>query len=414
MAALLSSGVMHAEEVGKEDGRFDYFFYEAVNQGRLGHYAAAFDLLQYCLELDSTSAAAKYELAQYYVLLGDRVKPGELLRDAVREEPDNYWYWQLLGSYYASVHKYSDAIEIYGKMAAQFPTRVGILGNLMSLYEDAGEYRKGLSVLDRIERLEGESMQWDLQRFQFYLELDEVDSAYQVVKPNIQWVIETFSDAVTNIMELNSIRALCRMAVRDYPDNLVLHYWNAVSEFRAGSVQSAMRAIDNGIAHISSESDKVDAAKLYTFKGDANYELGNMQIVFDSYEKAIALNPSDDMTANNYAYFLALDKRDLKKAEALSLRTITNEPHNATFLDTYAWILFARKQYKKSLVYIKKAVQSLTEPSADVMEHCGDIYFMNGDTESAMKYWQEALELHSESKTIERKIIQRKYIEDEE
>ncbi len=411
LAAMPLNGVWAA---GNDDSRFDYFFYEAVNQGRQSHYAEAFDLLQYCLELDSTSAAAKYELAQYYILLGDRDKPGKLLREAVDAVPGNYWYWQLLGDYYAHIHKYADAVKVYEEMASRFPARTDILLGLMSLYDEAGEYRKGLSILDRIELIEGESLQLDVQRFQFFLELNEIDSAYAVIKPNIQWFIQTFSERVTNITELNFMSALCRKAVVDFPDNLVLHYWNAISYSRAGNFDEALEALDAGIAQITESSGKIDAAHLYQLQGDICYTQKNMPAVFAAYSKAVELDPSDNMTANNYAYFLSLDKRELDKAEELSRRTITAEPLNATYLDTYAWILFNQGRYKDALPYIEKAVQCQDEPSPDIMEHCGDIYFMNGNEEEALHYWQEALLLHSESPTLKQKISQRKYIGNEQ
>ena len=412
---LLGATVCSAQTVSEDDrALYDYYFYEAVNQGRLGNLAEAFDLLGYCLELNPESAAARYELAQYYMLLGDRVRPGELMREAVRLEPENYWYWELLGNFYARNHQYAEAIGIYEKMAAQFPARTDILMVLMELYDNAAEYRKGLRVLDRIELLEGESLQGTVQRFQFYLEMKDVDSAYIVIKPNVEWAIETFSEMVTNINELNSIRSLCRLAVRDFPGNLALHYWNAVSDYRAAETEMALRDIEAGIANITADSDKKEAARLYTLKGDICYNNGRMQDTFQAYERALELNPDDNMTANNYAYFLSLDRRELKKAEALSRRTIDEEPLNATYLDTYAWILFAQKRYKEAKEYIDRAVRSDGEQSADVMEHCGDIYYMNGDVDSAVRYWHEAVELHSESKTIERKIQQQKYIDENE
>lgn len=399
--------------VADNGDKFDYYFYEAVNQGSQRHYAEAFDLLLYCNELNPSSAAVKYELAQYYVMLGDKVRPGVLLREAVEREPDNYWYWQMLGGYYARVHQYTEAIGIFEKMAAHFPTRIDILSGLMSLYEEAGEYRKGLSVLDRIELLEGESMEWTIQRFQLYVEMNDIDSAYIVIRPNVEWFIGTFSDIVSSYSELNTIRSLCRLAVKDAPENLALHYWNAVSEVRGGEIEAALKAIGNGISNIDENSDSADAAKLYTLRGDIYYTLRKMPEVYDSYEKALSFNPDDNMTANNLAYFLSLDKRELAKAESMSRKTIEEEPLNATYLDTYAWILFTQGRYKEALEYIERAVQCQGEPSADVMEHCGDINYMNGNVDAALHYWHEAVELHSESKTIEQKIIQKRFLEDE-
>lgn len=415
---ILSVVLLFAAAVAKgapeADSRFDYYFIEAVNQGQQGHYAEAFDLFCYCLELDSTSAAVKYNLAQYYAMLGDRVKPGILMREAVAQEPDNYWYWQLLGNYYAGTHQYRDAVEVYEKMVSQFPTKPSIMMTLISLYEEIGDYRKGLGVLDRIEVLEGESMETRIQRFQLYLEMQDQDSAYLVIRDNVQWVVETFGPLVSNMSELNAMRSICRRAVVDFPNNLIIHYWNVLSEIRASNGQGALRALDAGIANITAESDSIDAASLYALKGDVMNSAGDRKQAIEAYSKAMELNPKDNMIANNYAYFLSLDRRDLKKAEKLSLRTITEEPLNATYLDTYAWILFNQKRYKEALVYILKAVQCISEPSPEVMEHCGDIHFKNGNTDEAVRYWNEAIDLGSESRTIEQKVIQKKYIDDEQ
>ena len=45
-----------------------------------------------------------------------------------------------------------------------------------------------------------------------------------------------------------------------------------------------------------------------------------------------------------------------------------------------------------------------------VVEHCGDIYFMTGDVEGALKYWKKALELGTESKTLKQKIEKKKFV----
>lgn len=395
------------------DGLFEYFFHEATNQMYQGDLAAAFDILQYCHELNPSSAAVKFELAKFYMLyFKDREAPGLLLREAVSLEPDNYWYWQLLGIFYSETHRYTEAIEIYEKMAAQFPNRIDILADLMNLYDNTGEFRKGLAILDRLELLEGESLQSAVQRFQFYLGLRDMDSAYIVIRPNVEWAIETFSGMVTNIGQLNSIRNLCQRAVRDFPENLNLHYWKALSEYRAGDVSSALSALDSSFRAIKDDSDAIQAARLYTLRGDICYNQKDMVSAFDAYEHALVLNPADNMTANNYAYFLSLERRDLDKALLLSLKTIQEEPLNSTYLDTYAWILFRLGRYKSALEYIDRAVQCEGEQSADVMEHCGDIHYFNGDVEGAMNYWHQAVELHSESKTLEQKIQQRKYIDD--
>ena len=61
-------------------------------------------------------------------------------------------------------------------------------------------------------------------------------------------------------------------------------------------------------------------------------------------------------------------------------------------------------------IYIDNAMKNDGEKSDVIVEHCGDIYFMTGDAEGALKYWKKALEMGSESKTLKQKIEKKKYI----
>ena len=45
------------------------------------------------------------------------------------------------------------------------------------------------------------------------------------------------------------------------------------------------------------------------------------------------------MVLNNYAYFLALEERDLERALRMAERAVEHSANNPTFLDTQAWIL---------------------------------------------------------------------------
>ena len=96
----------------------------------------------------------------------------------------------------------------------------------------------------------------------------------------------------------------------------------------------------------------------------------------------------------------------------MSVKTIQAEPTSATYLDTYAWILFLEGRYEEAKMYIDQAISndSTDESSADVYEHAGDIHAMAGDIDKAVGYWKQAQKRGSESKILARKIKQRKYI----
>ena len=124
------------------------------------------------------------------------------------------------------------------------------------------------------------------------------------------------------------------------------------------------------------------------------------------------LNPQNLGVLNNYSYYLSNENKDLDKAERMSGITVKAEPTNATFLDTYGWVLFKQGAYTMAKIYIENAVKySESEPSAEVLEHYGDILFKTDETEKALEQWKKAKELGSESKTLDKKIKTKKYVE---
>ena len=123
-------------------------------------------------------------------------------------------------------------------------------------------------------------------------------------------------------------------------------------------------------------------------------------------------NSSNIGALNNYAYYLSVERRNLDKAEEMSYKTVKAEPDNATYLDTYAWILFEKGNYAEARLYIDDAMKSDGGKSDVIVEHCGVIFYLSGYGDKALEYWNQALMLGSKSRTLLEKIRMKKYISD--
>ena len=75
----------------------------------------------------------------------------------------------------------------------------------------------------------------------------------------------------------------------------------------------------------------------------------------------------------------------------MSFLAIKAEPKNATYLDTYAWILFKQTRYAEAKVYIDQTLRCDSDTSAVLLEHAGDIYYHVGNIDRAVAFWQQAL-----------------------
>ncbi len=146
--------------------------------------------------------------------------------------------------------------------------------------------------------------------------------------------------------------------------------------------------------------------------GDVYNNLKNYKKSDECYEAALAFDPTNDHVLNNYSYFLSLRKEKLDLAKKMSSKLVQQNPEDATYLDTHAWVLYMRGEYKEARIYIEKAVKSDSELSGTIIEHYGDILFKLGDVDSAVKQWQKAKGMDETSDLIDKKIADRKLYEE--
>lgn len=109
------------------------------------------------------------------------------------------------------------------------------------------------------------------------------------------------------------------------------------------------------------------------------------------YERALQIDPRNPFVCNNYAYSLALRRRDVQRALQLSATSLESEPNNAAYLDTYAWILYHLARYDEAEKAARHAIE--VGGNATHYEHYGLIQEARGDITAAVTAWQRALEL---------------------
>ena len=173
-----------------------------------------------------------------------------------------------------------------------------------------------------------------------------------------------------------------------------------------------MEVLKKGVGQVTPNSDKKLVSDFYTFIGDLHHSMEEQEACYEAYDSALVYNPDNIGVLNNYAYFLSLEGTNLDKAEEMSYRSVKAEPKNDTYLDTYAWILFKKGRYAEARIYIDEAMKNGGNMSATIVEHCGDIYYMQGEEEKGIDFWIQAFGMEHDSKTLEKKIKMKKYIEE--
>ena len=130
--------------------------------------------------------------------------------------------------------------------------------------------------------------------------------------------------------------------------------------------------------------------------GDMYHLKGDSKSAYKAYDKVLKMDASYAPVLNNYAYYLSEDGKQLKKALAMSKKTVEAEPDNATYLDTYAWILHLLGRDRDAKPYFKHAMLYGGKDSAVMLDHYAEVLYALGEYDLAQVYWGQAKDKNTE------------------
>ncbi|OJW17627.1 tetratricopeptide repeat protein [Mucilaginibacter sp. 44-25] len=198
-------------------------------------------------------------------------------------------------------------------------------------------------------------------------------------------------------------------ALELFPNQAWMNYMVGVAWLEKKNYVKSISYLKNTV--MLAADDKNLLTQSYSGLGDAYHATGDRKSSDEAYEKALEADPDNAYTLNNYAYYLSLRNEQLEKAAQMSKHSNNLAPDNASFEDTYAWILFKQKKYAEAKLWAEKSLQHDKNASATKTEHYGDILYFLGDVAGAVKNWQKAKALGASSPVLERKINEKKYSE---
>lgn len=396
------------------------------------------------------------EKFRIYLQMKDDKKAFQEIESLVQEYPMDMRYQVILGDVYLQNGKKQEAYDVYQKVLAAEPDNPMAIFSMASYYKQTGQeelYQQQLDTLllnkkvtpdtkvgvmrqmiveneqadkdstqiialfDRIMKQEQDDPQIPMLYAQYLLskkmESESVPVLEQVVDldPTNKAARMMLIGAAAKKEDYKQIIKVCEPGIEATPDALEFYYYLAIAYNQAEKPDSVISICKRALEHTTADSKKEIVSDFYSILGDMYHTQKQMKEAYAAYDSALVYNPSNIGALNNYAYYLSVERRDLDKAEEMSYKTVKAEPNNATYLDTYAWILFEKGNYAEARIYIDNAMKSEGGDKSDVIvEHCGDIYYMTGDVDGALTYWKKALEMGSESKTLKQKIEKKKYI----
>ncbi|HMJ70576.1 MAG TPA: tetratricopeptide repeat protein [Cyclobacteriaceae bacterium] len=209
----------------------------------------------------------------------------------------------------------------------------------------------------------------------------------------------------STLNQFDSLIAHSESGLELFPNQALLYYFNGYAHMRKRHYREASGSLEQ--AKRLSASNQALVAEINAMLGDIYNGTREYTKSDNAYEQALAFNPNNDLVLNNYSYYLALRKENLERAEKMAAQLIKIHPKNASYLDTYAWVLFMREKYKEARRAMETAIAT-GDAGATHFEHYGDILFKLGETDDAVRQWQKAKSMDGDNEAIDKKIANRR------
>ncbi len=194
-------------------------------------------------------------------------------------------------------------------------------------------------------------------------------------------------------------------AVELFPNQPLPYFFAGVAFAFNKKYKDAIYYLEDGINYVIGNLQLKE--QFYLQLADAHHHLEENEESDQYFEKALLINNQNLTTLNNYAYYLSVRGEKLNKALAMTEKSNVLSPANPVFLDTWAWVLYKKKEYDKALEKMEQVIELDGGNNGEILEHYGDILFQNGMTEKAIEQWGKAKNLGNTSPKIDEKIQNR-------
>jgi Tfp pilus assembly protein PilF len=198
-----------------------------------------------------------------------------------------------------------------------------------------------------------------------------------------------------------------RRAYEAFPDHTSFLELASVGDYNLKAYDKVLEICDMVLKAAPADSSKT--LRAWSTKGDVYHVIGEPGKSYRAYEKALKINPDYVYVLNNYAYYLSVDGKKLKKACQMSSKAIEAEPDNATYLDTFGWILHLLGRSEEARTHFKRAMLYGGKDSPVILDHYAEVLFALGEYDRAMFYWNKAIQINKgEIGDLEERVNMRK------
>ena len=270
-----------------------------------------------------------------------------------------------------------EAISVLEQMAKDNPLRFATFELLGELYEEKGDNEKALSNLEHSLLLDASEPANYLRLGVLLLETKKAGRA-----------VEIMQQARAKFPDVPRITSLLGFALS-----------------QAKRHEAAMKVFEEAMSEAENNHEDLLNAAFYFQYGAAAEQAGLMEKAAELLKQSIELDPADSAQACNYLGYMWADRGEhLDEAGELIKKALEIRKDEPSYIDSLGWFHFKKGEYETALKLLLRAAETIKPEDGVVFDHVADTYQAMGRTAEAMNYWQKAVALSADDKTLAEKI----------
>lgn len=163
--------------ISKADHPYIQAFHEGLRFKTKGRVDEAIKKFEYCLTVRTDDDAVYYALSKLELQRENPYKSAEYILKAAEIDPVNTWYIQELAYMYFEREDYSNAVVNFKKLVEIEPKSIDWLYGYAEALVRNGQEKEAIEILNQAEDQAGKHPQFSLQRFQLYMDMEDMDNA---------------------------------------------------------------------------------------------------------------------------------------------------------------------------------------------------------------------------------------------
>lgn len=341
-------------------------------------------------------------LAEYLTEIGKREYAKKVYRDILKIDSTNGLSMISFGEFYLNSDVPDSAFYYFGNAFLysdlKYEDKIGLILNYISNKEFLVKYSEQLLKLINCIDPDKRDVSFYTTKADIFIRTEQYDKAKPCLDSSLIFQKDNYllweqtllvNSFLGNDLDVIKISSDC---IKYFPKKPGVYMFKAYSENNLNESDSAIK--DANLV-ISFEPANELLIQSYILLAEI-YREKQMHGLSDEYfDKILVLDPGNLPIRNNYAYYLSLRGQNLQKAKELSKLTVEKEPNNATYLDTYGWVLYKLGRFSDAKTFIENAIRNGAFDNPEVIEHYGDIMKALERCHEALEAYEKVIEIDS-------------------